>query len=79
MKLDLDALERRLRSIVHNDVALCWPNPERTALALIARIRELEAEVERGAGLLEARSDAGARRCWAATLRETISKGTVLP
>lgn len=48
-------------------------------LALIARLRELEAEVDRAAGLLEASSDRGARKVWAASLRETIVRGAVLP
>jgi hypothetical protein len=49
------------------------------ALALIARIRELESEVDRAAGLLEASSDRAARKVWAAGLRESVAKGVVLP
>ena len=44
-----------------------------------ARIRELEAEVDRAAALLEASSDRAARKVWAASLRETLTKSTVLP
>lgn len=54
-------------------------NSPPVTLALIARIRELEAEVDRAADLLEAGSDRGARRSWAAGLRESVEKGVVLP
>lgn len=48
-------------------------------LALIARVRELEAALNSAASCLEARSDASARRMWATAHREIAAKGTVLP
>lgn len=76
-KIDLDELERKMRAIIDRAHSTTADGP--VTLALIARIRELEAEVARAAGLLEASSDRGARKVWAAGLRESIAKGVVLP
>lgn len=62
-----------------SDTAHVLANSPPVTIALVTRIRALEKEVLRGAALLEARSDMGARRSWAEDLRSAVNKGTVLP
>jgi len=54
-------------------------NSPPVTLALVARIRELEASVMRAVSCLQAGSDKGARRLWAQGLIEDLEKGTVMP
>jgi hypothetical protein len=54
-------------------------NSPQVTLTLVARIRELEAAVQRAVGYLQAGSDKAARREWAAGLLEDLAKGAVLP
>ena len=54
-------------------------NSPPVTLALIARIRKLEATVQRAVGYLQASSDKTARREWAAGLLEDLTEGIELP
>lgn len=87
-RIDLDVLERKAQAVRGESGDAEWfdamgeyrgASSPSVMLALIGRIRELEAEVDRGATLLEASSDRGARKVWAASLRDTVAKGAVLP
>ena len=54
-------------------------NSPPVTLAIIARIRKLEAIVQRAACCLQASSDKTARREWAAGLLEDLTEGIELP
>lgn len=80
-RVDLDELERKIRDA---PAGICYTDIDRTvrdpscnaiALALIARIRELEDVATQYAGSLDRRSYHGQ----AAEIRAIIEKGAVLP
>jgi hypothetical protein len=72
-KIDLNELEHGL------DANLDARPTREESIALIARIRKLEAAVVRAAGCLQANSDKAARRHWAEGLLEDLAEGAVLP
>ena len=74
MKVDLDELERQTRAAMDGDPD-SWSLGHDEALALIARIRELEDVAIRYAGSLERESYDEQ----AAEIRAIVDKGTVLP